>query len=284
VTQNIYVNVREGQSAPPPLPQQAPPAPPPQVHYHTTNVYHLPRRRGSGRGTSFLGSLGFVLGALAIGATYVPQLIWLAKPIATAGAVLAGVGLLGASLLGRVGRGVPLLGLLACALAYGLWMKDTGQPIVIPKLDSILNATPAVVAPPPPPTVKPVPAPATPVRAQDHSIFGDGFGTPPAVIPPVPAPAIGLATATANLETARDTAARRMGLDYQSAKSSAADAATKYQQAKIDDAGGSPQLIAASQQHLQADSQLNLIEEKLRSDPAVAAAEAALKSVTTPAR
>jgi len=125
--------------------------------------------------------------------------------------------------------------------------------------------------------------------AKDTSIFGSGLGewvdpskTTPPVAPSNPTPpaaqAIDIATATANLEKARVAAASRMGIDYQSAKSAAADADAKYQQARIDDASGSPELITASQQHLQADSQLNLIKMKLRTDPAVAAAEKVLES------
>jgi hypothetical protein len=292
VTQNIYVNVREGQAA-----AQAASAPPGAVHYHqhTTNVYHLPGRRRSGRGTSFLGTLGFVLGGVAAGTAYVPQIVWLAKPIAMAGFASAGLGFLAALLLGRVGRLMPFVGLLTCALAYGLWLKNTGQPI--PKIDFNISSAPA--SPTAPTVANSPPVTSTPTPARDHSIFGDnadGWGKPsPAMVPadggptPTPAPlvpaqAIDLATATANLENARNTAAQKMGLDYQSAKSAAADADAKYQQAKIDQPLGSAELVSLNQLHLDADSRLNEMQEKLRTDPAVVAAERAVKSATASPR
>jgi len=278
VTQNIfYVNVPAGQ------PQSTAPVDPSprEVHYHTTNIF-LPRGQ-RGRGTSFLGSLGFVLGCVAVGFAYLPPAMWLAKPIAIAGMALAGVGMLGAILLGRVGRAMPMLGLLVSAIAYGLWMKNTGQklPIEIPKMDLNINATPPSVNTPAPS------APAKAEPAQDHSIFGDGQGNwtklsdapTPALV--TPSPPMDLATATANLETAKIAAARQMGFDYESSKSAAANADAAYKQAKVDDSPGSAELIAASRAHLDADSQLNLIEIKLKQDPKVAAAEQALKNAKT---
>jgi hypothetical protein len=204
---------------------------------------------------------------------------------------------------------MPLLGLLSCAMGYGLWLKNTGQPIAIaiPKIAlNLVNPSSPVVpnAPASSTPATPVPseqksetAPSDPTRLHDKTIFGDGMGTwskpgstatPPAASPPAipspppvaPAPVIDLTTATANLEKARDAAALRWGIDYQSAKAAAATAATQYEQAKITSALGSPELIAASQQRLAADSNLNQIEAKLRTDPAVAAAEKALNAAT----
>jgi hypothetical protein len=299
VTQNIiYVNLPAGQAPPP----QAPPveSSPREVHYHTTNLYQSPRRRRSGLGTSFLATLGFVLGGVAAGAACVPQIVWLAKPIAMLGFAMATLGMLGALLFGRVGKLMPLIALLACASAYGLWEKNTGQPIALPKID--LNLLPTSPTTPTAPTpVNPAPpahsssaAPNDPTRLHDNTIFGDGMGgwskpsdtaTPAVPANPAPAPAlvapsavINLATAKANLEKARDAAAARLNIDYKSARSAAADAASQYEQAKINDSPGSPDLIAASQQRLQADSNMNQIEAKLRSDPAVAAAEKALNA------
>jgi hypothetical protein len=289
VTQTIiYVNVPQGQAA---SPQAAtpPPSEPREVHHHTTNIYQSPKRRRLGRGTSFLGTLGLVLGGVAAGAAYVPPVAWLAKPIAVAGFGCAGFGFIGALLFNRVGRFMPMLGMIGCAVGYCLWMKNTGQPIELPKLDLNLNPTPAA------PAVNTPTAPAAkPARQQDHSIFGDGDGgwtkptdvapSTPLTTPSIAVPQLDVVTATSNLEKARDAAAARMNIDYAGAKSAAVTAAANYQQAKINNSPDSPELIVASKAHMEADSQLNEIEGKLRSDPAVSAAEVALKSVKASAR
>jgi hypothetical protein len=282
VTQNIiYVNVPSGKNAAPP-PE---PADQRQVHYHTTNVYLPPRRPG--RGTSFLGTLGFVLGGVAGGAAYLPQVVWLAKPIAIAGLASAGLGMLGAVLIGRVGKAMPLFGILVSVIAYGLWMKNTGQklPIELPKMNFDIAAPSSVVNTPAPVANPPAAAkPIDPTRLHDHSIFGDGTGTwikpsgAPAITTPSNIAPLDVATAKDNLETAREAAAKQIGLDYHSAKSTATEADSQYQQAKMDELPGSAELIAASKAHLEADSQLNLIVIKLRQDPKVAAAELALKN------
>ena len=301
VTQNIiYVNVPPGQPAPPP----PPPATPSEIHFHNTNVYEAPRRKRRVIGTSFLGLWALVFAAIAAFAAYVPPAMWLAKPIAEIGAVCAGLGLLGAVVLGRVGRGVPLFALLMCGVAYCMWLNNSGQlsgkyedlrsKLPLPKID--LDGKPAAPAAISVPSAKPAAdqSQLDPTRLHDKSIFGDGTGTwvkpspspaPPSAstpgpkpLPPAAIPALDVATATANLERARTAAAARMNLDYAGAQTAAAEAQTEYQEAKIANAPGSPELIAASQKHLEADSQLNLIEMKLRSDPAVAAAEAALKT------
>jgi hypothetical protein len=304
VTQNIfYVNVPAGQPAPSPPPSAAPP----EVHFHNTHVYEAPRRNRREIGTSFFGLWALVFATIAAVMAYVPPVVWLAKRIVEIGVVCAAVGFLGALLLRRVGRGVPLFALLMCGVAYCMYLNNSGQltssydhlrsvlPVPLPKLD--LDGKSATAAPQPPAQ--------DPPQLHDHSIFGDGQGTwvkptpapapaganPPAPAPPVvlstpPAtasPPIDLASATANLERARTTAAQRMGIDYAGAKAAADQAMSEYQDARIGDAPGSAELIAASEKHLEADSRLNAIEMRLRSDPAVTAAEAALKS-STPTR
>jgi hypothetical protein len=135
VTQNIlYVHVPAPQ-APQPIPQPAEPAPR-EVHYHTTHVYHSPMRPKLGKGTSFMGSMGLVIGAMAIGSTFVPQLTGLAQPMAVIAGGLAGLGLLLAMLFRHVYTGIPMLGLIVAAAAYGLYLKDTGQlPKELPKIE-----------------------------------------------------------------------------------------------------------------------------------------------------
>jgi hypothetical protein len=287
VTQNIiHVNVPSAAPAPQPAPADQR-----QVHYHTTNVY-LPAPTRRRRGTSFFGTLGFVLGGVAGGAAYVPPLVWLAKPIALGGLASAGLGMLGAILLGRVGKVMPLFGILLSAIAYGLWMKNTGLklPVELPKINFNLVAPPPVVNSPAPVSNPPaVVKPADPTRLHDHSIFGDGTGTwtkpsnPPVTVSPpsvpsAPAALVDVDTAKSNLETARENAAKQLGLDYDTTKSTAAAADAQYQQAKMDELPGSAELIAASKAHLDADSQLNLMLIKLRLNPNVAACEQALKN------
>jgi len=312
VTQNIfYVNIPPAQPVPPP-----PPSRPPDIHFHNTNVYQAPRNKRREIGVSFFGLWALVFAAIAAVISYVPPVIWLAKPIVEIGVICAVVGFLGALLLGRVGRGVPLFALLMCGVAYFMYLNNSGQlpgkfdqlqkmsPIALPKM-SFDGKPDSTAKDPNPPAAAPAtaapPQPAQdPSRLHDQTIFGDGQGTwvkptpspaakaaqpvpsspAPATPPPAAVPSIDVATARANLEQARTAAARQMGVDYGGAKTAAAEATSEYEDAKIGDAPGSPELIAASQKHLEADSRLNAIEIKLRSDPAVAAAEAVLKTAT----
>jgi hypothetical protein len=305
VTQNIiYVNVPAGAAAPNSAPQ------PQEVHHHTTNIYEAPRRYRARLGTSFLGTLGLVLGGVSVGASYLPQLIWLAKPAAMAGAASALVGLTGAILFGRVGRAMPLLGLIASGIAYGLWLRASGQLPKnlpdIPKIDLSISTAPDAPTAAEPATVKPPTAaavapaqsaeapPRNPALLHDNTIFGDGStgwekktapvtptpvtpppAAPPAAPPTPAAPMLDVATATENLENARIAAGEKMGLDYPAAKAAAADAESNYQDAKI---AGSTDLVALSQQRLQSQSRLNIIIDQLRDDPKVAAAEQALRA------
>jgi hypothetical protein len=71
-----------------------------------------------------------------------------------------------------------------------------------------------------------------------------------------------------------------MQIDYAGAKSAAEKAKADLQQARLADAAGSPELIAADQREVEADSALKMIEQKLQSDPAVVAAEQATKSAS----
>jgi hypothetical protein len=288
VTQNIiYVNVP---AQPPPPPQS--PATPSEIHFHNTNIYEAPRRKRRVIGTSFFGLWALVFAGVAAGMAYVPWVMWLARPVAEIGAVCAVVGLLGAVLLRRVGWGVPMFALLMCGVAYCMWLNNSGQ-LSGPKLDLGGKPTdPARVLNPPettPLTIAPNPPAQDPTRLHDQSIFGDGSGTwvkstpgptapAPTLAPPHPTPAIDVATATANLQRARTAAAAKLRVDYTGAKTAADAATAEYQDAKIAFSPGSPELIAASQKHLEADSRLNVIEMKLRADPEVAAAEAALKT------
>jgi hypothetical protein len=312
VTQNIiYVNM-PSQTPPPqaPPPQvPVPPANPPQeIHIHNTHVHNYPRRRGQRLGSSFFGTLGLVLGGASMAAAYLPMTLGYAKSIAEAGAACSALGLLSAMVLGRVGRGLPFFALLVCGAGFGMWLKNTGQIPGVPGFDIVTapqstgssSATPAPGSATPN-TASPSAAPsldqpsADPTRLHDHSFFGDGQGTwskpsettptapPPPVLSPGPsvAPAVSAvdqATATAKLEEARTAAAARLGLDYAGAKLALDSANSEYDQAKITNAPGSPELVAAAKKHLEAQSQLNTILAKLRSDPMVAAAEAAVKA------
>jgi hypothetical protein len=318
VTQNIiYVNVPAGQAAPPPSPPQQPS----EVHVHT-HVHQYPRRRRSGRyGVSFLGTLGFVLGGVACGAAYVPQLIWLARPIALAAGGCAGLGLISSIVLRKAGRGMPLLGLISAGLGYWMWMIHSGQAkLQLPKqfdaINNLIQPTPATPTPTPAtpaPTVVPdvttpmtTPAPTSPAQTtpaptpqppQDHSIFGDhGHWGDSSKAPPTPATATpttpsvaalpaaanpaqpDVATATTNLENARVAAAQKLGLNYTALKTAANDARAEYEQIRQASSPGSPELISASQARMDADARVLQMQAQLRSDPSVAAAEAALKN------
>ena len=298
VTQNfIYVAAPSAPSQPPP-----PPSPMPhELHFHNTNVFEAPRRRRRERGTSFFGTLALFLGGLGCVAASVAPLMQFAKPLAEAGGAIAGVGFITATLFRRAGRGIPLLGFIVSGIAFGLWARNSGQlytlyeklraqsPVALPSVDfSTRKAPPTAVPSTPVPMT--VPKSVAPAHLQDHSIFGDGTGwmhpadepaatvqepanvdREPAHFSAPAAPVVDLKTATADLDTARSFAAKRLGIDYPSAKATADQADFDYQQAKTTYTLGSAALLAVSQKRLEANSQLNQINAQLRSDPAVAA-------------
>ena len=261
VTQNIiYVNMPAGQSPPPQDPSDLA-----EIHLHAHLHQHPVRRRGR-PGTSFLGTLAFVVGSLACGAVYVPQMRPFAQWIAIGAGALAIISLFGAVLFRRVGQGMPLLGLLTAGAAYGLWMLQTGQA-KLPKalsdgvsqiaatVQQKTSAAPTAPAPGPTPPATPLDAQPAPERKVDHSWFGDDdhpmnpsanktapapsrsstqapTQAPPTVPPVPPAPLIDLTTARANVESARVNAARRLGVDYTTAKSTADDARAENEQVR----------------------------------------------------
>jgi hypothetical protein len=305
VTQNIfYISAPAGQPQQQPPPPQ-PPQPPQEVHYHTV-VHHAPRTRGRRKALSFLGSAGLVLGALACAAAiWVPQAAAFTRPLAMAGLVAAGLGMLGAILLENTGKGVPLLGLIVSGVAFGLWAQKNDPRVQaevekikqqVPQLDLGTNNSSKPNSPPPK-TVPAAPhtsttnAPAAPAKPaqeaaqKDTSIFGfadgntDATTTPPAQPRPVtPQNSVDLATATANVEAARLAAAKHMNVDYATAKSNNDKAWVNLQKAKATYAAGSDDLRAVEQKWLDAKAVLDAICRRLRADPAVANAEAAMNN------
>ena len=297
VTQNIfYVSVP---GAPP---QQAaapasPAAPSGDVHIHN-HIHEYPKRRRGGRyGTSFLGTMGFVLAGVACGACYVPQLVWLARFISLAGMGCAALGFLGSLLMGRNGKGMPMLGLLLSGFAYWLWMVKSGQAklelpkelnfIPTPAQTESMPGAPAPVTPVTPPVLV-TPAPATGVnsRARDNTIFSEdpatvgtltgtvpGTSSTPAVVP------VTVKSATDDLENARLMAAKKLGQDYAAVRTAAADAKYEYEQVKQTAPPGSSELMNASRQRMDADASLLKMQAELRKDPGVAAAEGVLKTL-----
>ena len=179
LTQNVVYVV-----APPPPP--AAPVPPPQEvhhhhHHHTTQVILPPRRRPRSKGTSFLGTLGFVIGGLACTVAFLPQVANAAPYLAKAGLALAGLAWVGAVLLRRVGTTMPFLGMAVSAAAYGLWLYNTGQ--AQSTYDRLRSKSPVdlpAVRIPPPPATPPAPTatpngpavqPPTSAKKHDPSIF-----------------------------------------------------------------------------------------------------------------
>jgi hypothetical protein len=241
VTQNnIYISTPAAQASAPPL---APP-PPTEIHHHTT-VHHISRVMERRRGLSFFGVAGLVLGGLAWAAIYTPSAGVFIRPLALAGLASAGFGLLIAILFGQSGRGVPVLALLVAGAAYGMWFYNNGGRL-------------------------------QPEVAKAKALIEQGIGQGEKSLPspvvtsgqaaPAPAPPM-------DLETAKEAAAKRMGLDYKSAKTAADAAKAELIRDRDVDAPGSAALVVAAQSSVAADSRLNEIEAKLRSDPAVVAAE-----------
>ena len=252
VTQNnFYI------SSPPQVPANAN-VPPQEIHHHTT-VHHVSRVIMPSRGLSFFGVVGLVLGGLGCAAGFEPAAAIFVRPLALAGLVAGGLGLLGAILLTRSGKGAPVLALLVSGAAYGIWFHNNGGqlqaemqklraklPAELPKVDLGEIAKPPAASPP---------APIIPM---------------PVVVTPAPS--------RMDLESMREAAAQRMGLDYKSAKEEAEAAQAKLVRVQATEAPGSTVLAAVEQDKLDANSKLNAIKAKLRSDPTVAAAEQAIKS------
>jgi hypothetical protein len=248
VTQNnIYISTP---------PAQGPPAaavPPTEIHHHTT-VHHISRVMERRRGLSFFGVAGLVLGGLAWAAIYTPSAGVFIRPLALAGLASAGFGLLVAILFGQSGRGVPVLALLVAGAAWGMWFHNNGGQVRV-EIDNV----------------------KTWFRGQSPKI---DLGIEPSKMPPAQPTAISkqiAPIAPADLESARESAAQRTGLDYKSAKTAADAAKAQLLQARDNEPPGSAALIAAAQNSVEADSKLKAIEAKLRTDPSVAAAEAGNK-------
>jgi hypothetical protein len=279
-TQNIfYVNVPPAAPAAPVPPQPPPAAPAPQVHIIQTEIHHAPRRRSPRTGTSFFGMLAVLAGGAAFGATYFPPAAPYAVQLAKIGVLLGGFAWLITILFRKSGPLMPIFGL---AVSAGAWIYAGGYlPQVKLDLNPNIQITPATPNSPTTPTSA---SPTIPNTPKPKSIFDFRNETAPVTPPPVqPSPQpkpvvspIDLAKAQANLETARQTAAAKMGLDYAGAKTAAAQAAAELQTARTNYGIGAPELVAASQRHMNADSALNEIEAKLRTDPTVAAAEKAM--------
>lgn len=110
-----------------PAPATATP-PPTEVHHHHTTVQYVARKRTPAYNTSFFGSAGLVLGFLSALAAYeAGPYLWLARPLALAGFIAGGLGLLGAVFLGRTRIGLSILALLLSAGGFVGWMYDNGQ-------------------------------------------------------------------------------------------------------------------------------------------------------------
>jgi hypothetical protein len=150
-------------------PQPPVPPPPPQVvhhhHHHTTQVIlpARPRRRPA-RGTSFLGTLGLVVGGLGCAAACLPPVVASAHYIALAGLGMAALAWLAAVLLRRTGATMPFAGMVVSAVAYGLWLFNAGQ--AQPTYDRLRvrwPVLPAIQFQAPPPAPAAEPAAGTPV-------------------------------------------------------------------------------------------------------------------------
>ncbi len=142
-------------------------------------VYDRRPRRRAGKGTSFLGTLGLVIGGLACGTAFLPQVSAYAGRMAEVGLGLAALAWVGAVVLRRVGATMPFVGALVSAAGYGLWLYQTGQaqgvydhlrtrsPVPLPAV----RIDPPVAVPTVPPTVAAPPAapPAPPAKGAPKS-------------------------------------------------------------------------------------------------------------------
>ncbi len=211
ITQNIvYVVAPPAQMAPPP--PASPPPVPQQIHYHTNHTNHTtnnyyPSKRRRERGTSYFGSLSLLFGILACATAYLPPIESLAQPIALGGMTLGVLGYLISVLFRRSRTGVPLIGILISATAYGMWLNNNGKlqsqynqlkamsPVHLPDVNFGSNKTDQSVSPPTlPPSLQSSPSSSSPKPptgarhiAGDHSIFGDSGSWVNPAAAPVPA-------------------------------------------------------------------------------------------------
>lgn len=168
----VYVTVPAGAAATPP--------PPGEVHYHTTtqvtNHHYAPTRRRRSRTTSFLGTLGLVVGGVACGAAYVPQVLPAAHYLSLAAVAMAAWAFVLAVLVRRTGAGMPLLGLLAGGAGYVLWLRAAGE---LPAAWDHLRARSPVSLPALPPAWVTPPSPVAPPTAVPTDANPSGRQTPP---------------------------------------------------------------------------------------------------------
>ncbi len=123
-------------------------------------------------------------------------------------------------------------------------------------------------------------APSVPPVVPQNPIVQPTVVAPPSN--PVAKPKIDLETARKNLESARVAAADRLHLDYAGAKAAAAQTDQELNDARKKFGIGSPELIAAGQRRMDADSALRQIESRLASDPQVVTAEQEMKTASNP--
>ena len=182
------VQVPGGHPAPPPPPPAAggpqnviyvvnPPAaptpPPIEIHHHHHHTTEVPaRRRRRSKGTSFLGTLGLVVGGVACVAAFLPPVAAFGKWLGLAGLAMATLAWVGAVLLRRVGAAMPFAGMVVAAAGYALSVYNLGQgqatydlwraksPVALPALRIPSPAAPVPATVDPTPTAPGVPAPA----------------------------------------------------------------------------------------------------------------------------
>lgn len=199
--------------------------------------------------------------------------------------------LLYAILFGNTGRFVPLVGLLASAVACGLWLRSGGQlpPDLGNAAKKFRNEIPNIdLGGLSPTTPKAAPSgnsaipiqPAAPQKPSSIFDFSPAVPAAPAAnsATALTAPSVDIQTLQTTLESARIAAASRLGLDYTAARVALIQSDTDLQKARAAYPIGGIEVTAASQRHMTADSDLKAIEQQLRNDPAVVAAERCLKA------
>jgi hypothetical protein len=232
------------------------------------------------------------LGLLACMVCWIPtwDIHLAAVPIGALGIVIGLLGFLGAILFRRNGSGLPISGMIVCALAMGIGIE---QPILakfLKGIESAPNTTPtngSSRAPSNTP-ILPTPRPSSPGQT------GNALVTP-AIVAPAPQPT---ATADAIAAAKAEFASAQAKLDadlagnsaYQTAKTNADAARTNVQNVRATASAGSTELALASQQWIDA---TNALSEALKAaqatNPAIDAdakavqkAQAALDALQSP--
>jgi len=270
---NTYVFVTAPQSPQPAATPQQQFTPPPQqtIHHHTT-IIQQPRasRRGRDNHTSSLTVTAMSLALLACLTCWIPDSIrYVSIPLGGLGIIVGVLALLGAILFQRTSAGTPFKAIVLCLIAMGVCLNHNflakGVNALVGKTDL---STPSPQPTPASPTQNNSPSNPSPILPSSNAPPNPAPSAPPTAPPDV------LTAARANLAAAQSKLATDLLNDpgYQAAKIKADAALDNLNTLRVTESAGSPDLVQASQQRIDADSALAQARKQAQlSNPTIAA-------------